>query len=103
MENGCGSQNGRPPRVTCGKRRYSECLKGIGSFFGCGKEGHKVRDYTIIASRGLEGKKVAPNVTKEDFQATRHFYALRTRGEKLEDDDDKGKSLNFSFSEMISF
>ena len=62
-----------------------------------------MRDYPIIASRGREGKQVASNVTKDDVQATRHFYALRTRGEKLEDDDDKGKSLNFSFSEMISF
>ena len=40
LEKGGGSQKGRPTRVTCGKRHYSECLKGTGSFFGCGKEGH---------------------------------------------------------------
>ena len=49
-----------------------------------------MRDYRIIASRGREGKKVAPNVPKDDVQATRHFYELQTRGEKLDGDDDKG-------------
>ena len=62
-----------------------------------------MRDCPYIAARGRESKKVSINVLKDDVQATRHFYELQTRGEKLEDDDDKGKSLNFSFSEMISF
>ena len=103
LEKGGGSQNGRPTRVTCGKSHYSECRKGTRRCFGCCKEGHKVRDYPIIASRGREGKQVASNVTKDDVQATRHFYALRTRGEKLDGDDDKGKSLNFSFSYLSCF
>ena len=90
LDKGGRSQNVRPTFVTCGKRHYSKCLKGTGSFFCCCKEGHKVRDYPIIASRGREGKQVASNVTKDDVQATRHFYELQTRGEKLDGDDDKG-------------
>ena len=103
LEKGVGSQRVKPTCVKFGKKHYGECLLGTWTFFGCGKEGHKVRYYPIIAFRGSEGKKVARNVPKDDVQATRHFYALRTRGEKLEDDDDKGKSLNFSFSYLSCF
>ena len=71
---------------------------GTGSFFGCGKDGHKVRDCPMIASRGREGKQVAPSVTKDDASIKRRFYALRSRVEKTdekESDDDVGK---FSFN-----
>ena len=77
-------------------------FKGYESFYGGGKEGNKVRDCPNIASRGKEGKKVAPSVPKDDDHATRRCYALQTRGEKLDGDDDESKSLNFSFSDMIS-
>ncbi|TMX03082.1 hypothetical protein EJD97_018436 [Solanum chilense] len=35
--------------------------------------------------------KVDPNVPKDDVQEMRRFYALRTRGEKPDDDDDAGE------------
>ena len=96
LEKGDGSQNVKPTCVTCGKRHYRECLRGTGSCFGCGKEGHKVRDCTTIASRGREGKKVAPNVPKDDVQAMRNFYELWTRGEKSYGGKyNRGKSLLF--------
>ena len=42
-----------------------------------------MRDCPTIASRGKEGKKVAPNVPKENFpKAKARFYALRTSGSK---------------------
>ena len=44
LEKGGGSQNWKHTCVTCGRKHYGECLKGTASFFGCGKEGHKVRD-----------------------------------------------------------
>ena len=34
------------------KKHYRECLLGTRSFFGCGKEGHKVRDVPNIVSKG---------------------------------------------------
>ena len=33
----------------------------------------------MIASRGKEGKQVAPSVPKDDAPTKRHFYALRSR------------------------
>ena len=42
LEKGGGSLNGKPTCVTCGQRHYGEGLRGTMSFFGCGKEGHKV-------------------------------------------------------------
>ena len=45
-----------------------------------------------------DDKQAAPNVPKDDAPTKRHFYALRTRGEKPDEgDDDDGKSLIFSF------
>ena len=79
-------------------------FKGYESFYGGGKEGNKVRDCPNIASRGKEGKEVASSVPKDDASTKRSFYALRTRGSKPHDnDDDEGKSLHFSYSDMCSF
>ena len=50
----------------CGKKHYGECLVGNGSWFGGGKEGHKVKDFSMAASRGREGKQVSPSVPKDD-------------------------------------
>ncbi|TMX03309.1 hypothetical protein EJD97_017135 [Solanum chilense] len=32
----------------CGKKHWGECLVGTGNFFGCGKEGHKVKDFPNV-------------------------------------------------------
>ena len=71
---GGGSQNGKPTCATFGKKNYEECLVGTSICFGCGKDGHKVRDCPNIASREKEDKKVDPNVPKEDAPTRRHFY-----------------------------
>ena len=43
-----GSQNGKPTCATCGKKHYGKCQVAIENFFGCDKDGHKVRDCPII-------------------------------------------------------
>ena len=100
IERGGGSQNEKPTCFTCRKSHYVKCLAGTSGLFGCGKDDHKVRDCPTIDPRGREGKKVAPNVPKDDAQNKRHFYALQTRGEKPDEDDD-GELLCF-FSGMSS-
>ena len=49
-------------------------------------------DCPFIASRGREGKHVSPSVPNNDAPTKRHFYVLRSGGEKPnESDDDVGK------------
>ena len=104
VKKGGGSKDGKPTCANCGKKHYGEYLLGTGISFGCGKEGHKVRNCPTIACRGREGKKVAPCFPKDDAPTKRHFYVLQNRGEKPKDgDDDEGKSLHFIFRDMSSF
>ena len=87
FDKGGGSQNGKPTCVTCGKKYYGKCLRGTERCFGCGRDGHKVRDCP-----NRDGKKVPPNVSVQ----TRCFYALRARGETPDESDDYiGKSISF--------
>ena len=78
FEKGSGSQNGKPTCVTCGKSHFGECLRGTSYCFGCGKDGHKMRDCPT-----RDGKRVAPNVPKDAApKAKVRFYALQARGSK---------------------
>ena len=79
LERRGGSQNVKPICVTCGKKHYGEWLLGTVSFYGCVKEGNKVRDCPMIASIGREGMQVAPSAPKDDAPTKRHFYARRMR------------------------
>ncbi|XP_069146986.1 uncharacterized protein [Solanum lycopersicum] len=76
IEKGSGSQDGKPTCATCGKKHYGKCLVGDGNCFGCGKDGHKVRDCPTIAARGKEGKKVHPSVPDDDVSRRNRFYSL---------------------------
>ena len=71
-EKGSGSQEDKLTCFTCGKRRYGECLLGTRSFFGCGKDGHKVRDCPSIGSRSNEGKHVPPSMMLQRRTAFMH-------------------------------
>ena len=52
IEIGSDFQGGKPTCATCGKKHYGKCLISTMIFFGCGKDGHKVRDFPMIAARG---------------------------------------------------
>ena len=41
VEKGGASKDGNPTYENFGKKHYGECLLGIGSCFGCGKDGTK--------------------------------------------------------------
>ena len=62
---------------------------GTGNFFGCGNDGHKVRNCPTIAAREKQGKQVTSSVTGNDAPKKNHFYALRARGSKSDEDVDK--------------
>ena len=100
-----GSKDGNPTCANLCKKNYGVCLLGTGRYIGCGKDGHKVRDCTMIASRGREGKQVAPSVKKYYALTKRRFYALCFKVEKpdeKESDDDVCK-FSFFYYDMSSF
>ena len=51
-----GSQGFKPTCPRCAEKHFGKCLASTGSCFGCGKDGHKVRDFPTIAARGKEAK-----------------------------------------------
>ena len=57
----------------------------------------------MIASRGREGKQVAPSVPKDDAPTKRCFYALRCRGEKPDESDDNFGNFSLYCGDMSSF
>ena len=62
-----------------------------------------MRDCHMIASRGKEGKQVVPSVLKDNAPTRRHFYALRSRGKKLDESDDDVGKFFLSCCNMSSF
>ena len=56
-----------------------------------------MRDCPIIVSRGREVKQVAPSVPKDDASIKRHFYAFRSRVEKLDEKESYDYVGKFSF------
>ena len=82
------SQDGQPTYATYGKIHYGNCLARTSGLCGCGKDDHKVRYFPTISFRGRESKEVDPNVSKDDAQNKKGFYALRTSGSKPNVDDE---------------
>ena len=50
-----------------------------------------MRDCPTIVARENEGKKVPPSVPGDYVPRKNHFYALRARGSKPDDEDDIDK------------
>ena len=57
----------------------------------------------MIASRGREGKQVAPSIPKDDAPTKRRFYALRSRGEKPDESDVDTSKFSFYCVNISSF
>ncbi|XP_015075521.1 uncharacterized protein LOC107019613 [Solanum pennellii] len=74
------SPNEKPTCAKFGKGHVGDCLVGTGNFIGCGKNGHKVRDFP-----NLKGKERGDQVQERgssDGPKNNRFYALRSRGEQ---------------------
>ena len=55
VDKGGSSKDDKPTCANFGKKHDGECLLGTRSFFGCDKDGHKVRDCLIISTTGKKG------------------------------------------------
>ena len=98
---GGGSQNGKPTCATFGKKNYEECLVGTSICFGCGKDGHKVRDCLLLEKKRI--RKLILMFQKKMLQQG-GISTLRTREEKPDkSDDDLGTYLSLNCCDMSSF
>ena len=65
----------------CGKKQYGDCLKRTDNCFGCGKSGHKVRDFPNVRGQdngsGQDQASYSNKAPKKN-----HFNAHRSRGEQ---------------------
>ena len=71
-------------------------LVGRENYFGCGKDGHKVRYFPNVASRGGEAKQDPPSSLNGGALKRNLFYALRASVSKTDDYDDVCKFICFS-------
>ncbi|XP_015054764.1 uncharacterized protein LOC107001110 [Solanum pennellii] len=90
-EGGSSSQGVKTICVTCGKKNFGKCLFRNGNCFGCGKDGHKVRDCDNDSYRGGEAKQDPPSAPEGGAPKRNHIYAMRARGSKPDDEDDVDK------------
>ena len=79
------SRSGKSPcdKPTCGKcdkKHWGECLVGMGNYFSCGKEGHKVRYFPNV--KGKDNGSGQASSSNVEAPKKFHFYALRSRGEQ---------------------
>ena len=65
----------------CGKKHYGDCLKGMENCFGCGKNGHKVRDCPNVSGQDKGSGQTKASGSNEAPKKNR-FYALRSKGEQ---------------------
>ncbi|TMX00273.1 hypothetical protein EJD97_001095 [Solanum chilense] len=72
------SPNEKPTCAKCGKSHLGECLLGMGNCIGCGKSGHKVRDFRNMRCQEKGGQ--ASGST--DAPKKNHFYVLHTTSEQ---------------------
>ena len=72
----------KPTCSKCIKKHVGECLVETGNCFGCGKNGHKIRDCPNIRVQEKGSSQAQASVTNSDVPRKNHFYALRSKGEQ---------------------
>ncbi|XP_049405072.1 uncharacterized protein LOC125868481 [Solanum stenotomum] len=73
--NGSGSYVARSTCSKCERKHEGNCLVGTD---GCGKSGHKMRDFPMFMAMGREGKQAPPSGSNSDAAKRNCFYALQT-------------------------
>ena len=79
---GTNSPNEKPTCNKCGKGYLGECLVGKGINFSCGKSGHKIRDFSLLLTKGRNGRQVQPSGPGFNAPKQNIFYALQTRQDR---------------------
>uniref|UniRef100_M1DBF1 Retrotransposon gag protein n=1 Tax=Solanum tuberosum TaxID=4113 RepID=M1DBF1_SOLTU len=80
--NGGGSSIERSTCAKCGKEHAGKCLAGTDGCFGCGKNGHKMRDFLMLMAKGRESKKASLSGPDPNNSKHSHFYELQSRNDQ---------------------
>ena len=73
QEKGSGSLLAKSTYSNCGRIYYGKLLADMDGFYGCGKDGNKMRDYPVLKAKGREGKNVSPSVPYKSSQKKNRF------------------------------
>ncbi|XP_049391512.1 uncharacterized protein LOC125855903 [Solanum stenotomum] len=63
-------------RQRCGRKHEGKCLACTDGFYGCGKSGHKRRDFPMLTVKGRKGKQAPPSGLGSNAPKQNRFYAL---------------------------
>ncbi|KAH0695924.1 hypothetical protein KY289_013406 [Solanum tuberosum] len=74
-----GSSMGKPSCAKCGKKHEGKCLVDMGVCYGCGKNGHQLKDCPTRTNKGREGNQATPSGSNVDAPKKNCFYALQSR------------------------
>ncbi|XP_049352803.1 uncharacterized protein LOC125817312 [Solanum verrucosum] len=76
--NGGGSSFERYKCTTCGKQNLGKCLVDTDECFGCGKKGHKMRDWPTLSAKGKETNQAPHGGPDPNAPKRNHFYVLQS-------------------------
>ncbi|WMV37680.1 hypothetical protein MTR67_031065 [Solanum verrucosum] len=74
-----GNGSSSTTSTKCERKHKVECLADTNGCFGCGKCGHKIRDFLYLTAKGRECRKSLLSGSSSNASKKNRFYALQTR------------------------
>ena len=74
------SPSKKPTCTKCGKKHMGECLVGTDNYFGCGKNGHKVRNFPMVRGQVMLNIQDQARGPSSDAPKKNPFYPFCSRG-----------------------
>ncbi|WMV41824.1 hypothetical protein MTR67_035209 [Solanum verrucosum] len=72
----------KPTYARCVKRHEGICLARTEGYYGCGENGHKMRDCPVLKAQGRKAKQVSPSGSSASALKQTRSFSLQARGEQ---------------------
>ncbi|WMV57929.1 hypothetical protein MTR67_051314 [Solanum verrucosum] len=76
-----------PAYTRCGKKHDGKCLADTDGCFNCGKNGHKMREFPLLATKGRDGRQAQPSRSGSTTPKQNKLYALQTQQDHEDSSD----------------